>query len=76
MNSWNHEMRHRHDGFYFSTAMIDAFFSRLEHQLVLLLAFRGQPLASGILKAFLSLPWDEKIKSLIDVEANNDLKKA
>jgi hypothetical protein len=75
MDSWNHEMRHRHDGFYFSTAMIDAFFSRLEHQLVLLLAFRGEPLATGALKEFLNRPWDEKIKALIDVEADKDFKK-
>jgi hypothetical protein len=34
-------------GFYYSTAMIDAFFSRLEHHLVLLRAFAGDPLTDG-----------------------------
>lgn len=35
--------RRRHEGFFNSTAMVDAYFSRLEHWLTLLLAFRGAP---------------------------------
>lgn len=73
--SWNHMMRNRTEGFYYSTAMIDAFFSRLEHQFVLLLAFRGSPLANGALKAFLAMSWDEKLKALIDVDADKDAQK-
>lgn len=75
VDSWNHRTRHRTEGFYYSTAMIDAFFSRLEHQLVLLLAFRGVPLPAGALKAFLASSWDEKLKMPIDVDADKDAQK-
>lgn len=68
-------MRSRTRGFFYSTAMIDAFFSRVEHQFVLLLAFRGQPLANGELKEFRSSNWDEKLKKLIDVDTDKDAQK-
>lgn len=58
------------EGFFYSVAMVDAFYSRLEHQLILLRAFHGRPLTQGELKAFLSLNWDEKIRAFIDVDAN------
>jgi hypothetical protein len=54
-------------GFYYSTAMIDAFFSRLEHHLVLLRAFAGDPLTDGQLPKFLSDRWGDKLVALIDV---------
>jgi hypothetical protein len=75
VDSWNHRARHRREGFYYSTAMIDAFFSRLEHQLVLLLAFRSAPLPSGALKAFLASSWDDKLKTLVDVDTDKDAQK-
>lgn len=66
--SWNHAMRARTKGFYHSTAMVDAYFSRLEHILVLLRAFTGNPLQEGDLTEFLAMTWDEKLKALIDVD--------
>jgi hypothetical protein len=59
--------RSTRQGFYYSTAMIDAFFSRLEHHLVLLRAFVGDPLTHGQLTEFLSVRWSDKLKALVDV---------
>lgn len=64
----NHRFRAERDGFFYSTAMVDAFFSRLEHQLILLLAFRGTPLGHGELMTFLTAKWDEKLRALLDVD--------
>lgn len=67
LESFNEEVRANTQGFYYSTAMVDAFFSRLEHNLVLLRAFCGKSLNEGDLTSFLSLLWDEKLKALVDV---------
>jgi hypothetical protein len=64
---WNATMRANREGFYYSTAMVDAFFSRLEHHLVLLRAFCGRPLKDDDLSAFLSMKWDKKLIALLDV---------
>ena len=58
------------NGFYYSTAMIDAYFSRLEHQLILIRAFCGQPLAKKELVEFLTMKWGEKFKFLVNVKSN------
>ncbi len=42
--------------------MVDSYFSRLEHRLVLLRAFVGTPLAEGELLRLLAAKWDEKLK--------------
>jgi hypothetical protein len=64
---WNQMMRANTQGFYYSTAMVDAFFSRLEHILVLLRAFCGAPLQDDELTALLSMAWDDKLKALVNV---------
>ena len=51
-------------GFYASGAMVDAWFSGLEHRMLLLRAFLGQPLANGAFPAFLSAKWDERFAML------------
>jgi hypothetical protein len=66
--SWRHNARMNTEGFFHSVAMVDAFYSRLEHQLILLRAFQGKPLAQGGLKEFLGHNWDEKMKALVDVD--------
>ena len=66
--AWNQAMRARTHGFYHSTAMVDAYFSRLEHIFVLLRAFVGNPLREGELTTFLGMTWDEKLKALLDVD--------
>lgn len=55
----------RRRGFFHSGAMIDAWFSCLEHRLVLLRAFTGRPLAAGELLAFLTAKWDDKLKGVL-----------
>ncbi len=68
---FNQEVKAKHEGFYYSTAMVDAYFSRLEHRLVLLLAFRGQPLAKDALKQFLRAKWDDKLTQIIDIKRDH-----
>ncbi len=47
--------------------MVDAYFSGLEHYLILLRAFCGRPLSKGELLEFIALPWSEKFKAMVDV---------
>ena len=68
-------MRHlRHDfmkpereGFHFTGAMIDAYFSRLEHLLILVLPFIGFDPTQKRLLAFLDAPLSEKLKRVLDL---------
>jgi hypothetical protein len=64
----SHMMRAKTEGFYYSVAMVDAFFSRLEHTLVLLRAFCGNPLRDGELAALLGMAWNDKLKALVDAD--------
>jgi hypothetical protein len=45
--------------------MIDAYFSCLEHRLILLRAFSGRSLAPGELSQLLVAKWDEKLKGVL-----------
>src|SRR5258708_5479282 len=56
--SWNHNARMNTEGFFHSVAMVDAFYSRLYHQLILLRAVQGKSRAQGVLKEFLAYSWD------------------
>jgi hypothetical protein len=53
------------EGFYYSTAMIDAYFSALEHRLVLLRAFTGTAFANSAVLSLLAARWDEKLKLVV-----------
>lgn len=53
------------EGFYFSTAMIDSYFSCLEHRLVLLRAFTGRPFGEGEVMRLLAMPWSDKFKLIL-----------
>ncbi len=66
-DSWNRVARANTRGFYHSVSMVDAYFSRLEHQLLLLRALQGKPMVDGELKQFVGDLWDEKLRKLIDV---------
>ncbi len=61
----NRSTRANQKGFYYSTAMVDAYFSLLEHRLVLLRAFSGKPLAEGELLDFLGSKWDAKLNLIV-----------
>lgn len=52
-------------GFFYSTAMVDSYFSCLEHRLVLLRAFTGVPLVEGELLRLLAAKWNEKLKMIL-----------
>ena len=53
------------EGFFYSTAMVDSYFSALEHRLVLLRAFTGKPLEQGELLSILSSKWEDKCKRIL-----------
>lgn len=55
------------EGFYYTVAMLDAYFSRLEHLLVLLLPFTKFTAASGALLKFIGTNWDGKFKTVVDI---------
>jgi hypothetical protein len=59
-------------GFFYSTAMVDSYFSCLEHRLVLLRAFTGVPLAEGELLRLLTARWDEKLKLVLPMPLSRD----
>lgn len=52
-------------GFFHSTAMIDAYFSCLEHRLVLLRAFMGRAFVANEVLDLLSMGWDDKLKLVL-----------
>jgi hypothetical protein len=58
--------RVRAEGFYFASAMLDAYFSRLEHTLLLVLPFVGFDPREGRLIEFAYTTWDEKYKAVFD----------
>lgn len=60
----NRMLSAQREGFFYSTAMVDSYFSCLEHRLILLRAFTGRPLAEGELLELLASKWDEKLKTL------------
>lgn len=67
----NHLHGAQTEGYYLTTAMIEAFFSALEHRLILLRAFRGLPLDPGGLEKFLKKSWDEKLKAVFPLDKNH-----
>lgn len=67
MHSMNGAIQRQQEGYFASGAMVDAFFSRLEHRVLLLRAFRGRPLDPGGFTAFLGMTWDERLKEVVDL---------
>lgn len=65
-----HRMAANREGFFHSAAMVDCYFSALEHRLVLLRAFTGLPLGSGELLDILAAKWDEKLKRVLPVSGH------
>ena len=58
------------EGYFASGAMVDAYFSKLEHRVLLLRAFVGHPLATGEFEEFLKKPWDERLRKVVDLDAD------
>ncbi|MGO7153210.1 hypothetical protein GR198_05835 [Rhizobium leguminosarum] len=61
------------EGFYHSTAMVDAYFSALEHRLVLLRAFTGNAFTDGAVLSLLAARWDQKLKLVVPVTETKKL---
>ena len=55
-----------HRGFFASGAMVDAWFSQLEHRMLLLRAFIGRPMARGAFNTFLAARWDDRLAALFE----------
>jgi hypothetical protein len=66
-DAFNHSWAANREGFFHSTAMVDAYFSALEHRLVLLRSFTGAALDPGDLTRLLAANWDEKLKTVLPV---------
>ena len=65
--------KNKREGFFNTTAMVDSFFSRLEHLLILLLPFRDYNHKKDSLIGLIDADWGRKYKRIFDV---NDDKKA
>ncbi|WCM51163.1 hypothetical protein OH720_30230 [Pseudomonas sp. WJP1] len=65
MHGYSRSMKVQQEGFYHSVAMVDAYFSALEHRLNLLRAFTGAPLPEDGFKDFMSKNWNEKLDELL-----------
>jgi hypothetical protein len=70
----NRVRKHQVAGFFNATAMVDAFFSRLEHQAILLIAFLPSDSTESVF-ARMSKKWDEKLKAVLDAERDKTFKK-
>lgn len=73
---FNHKHEHGTAGFYNAVAMIDCYFSGLEHRLVLMRAFSGVPLGAGGFRGFMEMSWEQKIGLFLDInkdKVNRDL---
>ena len=65
LEGFSGHLKARREGFYFSVAMVDAYFSYLEQRLVLLRAFQGAPMPSGGIKDIVAARWDDKFKAVL-----------
>lgn len=61
----NQSIQANRKGFFLSTAMVDAYFSFLEHRLILLRAFTGAPLGPGEFDQLAKSNWEGKLASVI-----------
>ncbi len=64
----------RREGFYFGSATIDAYFSRLEHQFVLILPFVDFDPTRENLLAFIGSNWSDMMKRVCDLASDRDAK--
>lgn len=66
----NRSLIRQQEGYFASGAMVDAFFSRLEHRVLLLRAFVGRPLATGEFEGFIKKTWDERAREVVEFDAD------
>jgi hypothetical protein len=63
------------EGFYHTTAMLNAYFSRLEHALVLVLPLTTFEATGFDLLDYIGSNWDDKYRRLFDVEKDKEAKR-
>ncbi|GAA5483996.1 hypothetical protein Hsar01_03233 [Haloferula sargassicola] len=57
------------EAFFLSAAMVDAYYSLLEHRLILLRAFTGKPMAAGDFEKLLGANWEGKLVMVLDLNS-------
>jgi hypothetical protein len=62
------------EGSYYCTAMLDAYFSRLEHTLILVLPFLHFDASGGRLLEMIGARWDEKFRQVFDLQNDRQAK--
>jgi hypothetical protein len=62
------------EGSYYCSAMLDAYFSRLEHTLILVLPFLNFDPSRGRLLEMIGARWDEKLKQVFDLSNDRQAK--
>jgi hypothetical protein len=67
-------MKGAREGNWLASAMVDAFYSRLEHEMVLLLAFTSFDPGNGELVRIIRADWDDKFKAHFDITADRPAK--
>ncbi len=70
----NRKNKFQRNAYFNALSMIDAFFSRLEHLLVLSLAFLNYNPTKLSIKSFISMNWSEKFKDIFDIETDSTAK--
>jgi hypothetical protein len=68
----NRKLKMDREGFFYASAALDAYFSYLEHLLVLVLAFCDFDPAKDNLVEFIKFFWTEKFKRIFDLGSDND----
>jgi hypothetical protein len=72
---WFHDpMKPDREGFYYTIAMLDAFFSRLEHLLILVLPFVGFDCSKEDMPIIMSANWTDKYKRVFNLASNSKAK--
>ncbi len=72
-NAWSGDpFRPEREGFYYAVATIDAFFSRLEHILILSLPFFGFNRATDYLPDLISSNWTDKYKQIFNLKVEKE----
>jgi hypothetical protein len=70
----NHGLKQKQEGFFYSVAMVDCYFSAIEHRLALLRAFTGEPMSEGGFREFISMSWDKKLTEILGRKQSNKIR--
>lgn len=73
--SINYKTRVEQEGAYYTVAMLDAYFSKLEHLLVFVIPFFGFDCTKENLVELISATWNDKYKRIFDLKNDHKAKK-